>query len=347
MSARRIGIVTAALAALLVFDATFALAAPTASEKRAQAERARTQVAALDEKVETASEDYNESADRYAAVTKKAEAARTRLAQVSGRLDQLEVRLGSRAEHMYRSGPLSFLEVLLGATDFEQFATVWDVLTEMNRDDASMVAELKTAKAEAASARAELDSSQEQAAAEFATMKARKTSIEEQLAERERLLRGLESEVKQLESEERAREAAAAAASKKSWKPPSFSVGGNPKRQPRSEVVNIAKRYLGVPYKWAGASPSTGFDCSGFTMYVYAQVGVRLPHSSRAQYGVGERVSRANLKPGDLVFFGRSRIHHVGIYVGGGDYIHSPRTGDVVKISSLGSRSDFVGGCRP
>ncbi len=79
-------------------------------------------------------------------------------------------------------------------------------------------------------------------------------------------------------------------------------------------------------------------------MYVYRQVGVRLPRVSRAQIFAGQRVSRGDLQPGDLVFFG-SPIHHVGIYVGGGMMIHSPRTGDVVKISAL--HSDYVGACRP
>jgi cell wall-associated NlpC family hydrolase len=80
-------------------------------------------------------------------------------------------------------------------------------------------------------------------------------------------------------------------------------------------------------------------------MFVYRQVGVSLPHSSRAQIGYGERVSRSDLRPGDLVFFG-SPIHHVGIYVGGGSYIHAPRTGDVVRISSM-NRSGYAGACRP
>ena len=100
-------------------------------------------------------------------------------------------------------------------------------------------------------------------------------------------------------------------------------------------------RYLGVPYVWGGASPS-GFDCSGLTMYVYAQVGVSLPHSSYAQYGMGVAVSQSQLQPGDLVFF--YGLGHVGIYIGGGQYIHAPHTGDVVKISSLGS--GYVGARR-
>ena len=97
-------------------------------------------------------------------------------------------------------------------------------------------------------------------------------------------------------------------------------------------VVGIAMQYLGVPYVWGGASPS-GFDCSGFVMYVYSQVGVSLPHHAASQYGVGSPVSRDALEPGDLVFF--NGLGHAGIYIGGGQFVHAPHTGDVVKISSL------------
>lgn len=108
------------------------------------------------------------------------------------------------------------------------------------------------------------------------------------------------------------------------------------------EVVVYASKFLGTPYAW-GANGTEYFDCSGFTKYVYAHFGVKLPRVSRDQAQTGTYVSRGNLEAGDLVFFG-SPTHHVGIYVGNDSYIHAPRTGDVVKISSLSSRSDFTHG---
>jgi cell wall-associated NlpC family hydrolase len=97
-------------------------------------------------------------------------------------------------------------------------------------------------------------------------------------------------------------------------------------------VVAIAKKHVGAPYRWGGSSPS-GFDCSGFVRYVYAQVGVELPHNAAQQYQLGTPVARDQLEPGDLVFF--DRLRHNGIYVGGGRFIHSRQTGKRVAIAGL------------
>jgi cell wall-associated NlpC family hydrolase len=110
--------------------------------------------------------------------------------------------------------------------------------------------------------------------------------------------------------------------------PPSGPSGGGG----HPEAAAIAARYLGVPYRWGGASPS-GFDCSGLVMYVYAQIGIALPHYTVAQYHMGVAVSRAELQPGDLVFF--DGLGHVGIYIGSNQFIHAPHTGDVVKVSTI------------
>jgi cell wall-associated NlpC family hydrolase len=112
--------------------------------------------------------------------------------------------------------------------------------------------------------------------------------------------------------------------------PPAPASGGHP------AAASIAMHYLGIKYTWGGASPSTGFDCSGLTMYVFAQLGISLPHYAAAQFGMGSPVARSDLQPGDLVFF--DGLDHVGIYIGGGMMIHAPQTGDVVKITPI---SDF------
>jgi cell wall-associated NlpC family hydrolase len=109
----------------------------------------------------------------------------------------------------------------------------------------------------------------------------------------------------------------------------------------REKIVKTAQRYLGVPYRWGGESPRTGFDCSGFTMVVYRLNGLDLPRSSRQQWRVGEKIDRRQLQKGDLVFFatsGGSRVSHVGIYTGNNKFLHAPRKGSRIKTSSLSSR---------
>jgi cell wall-associated NlpC family hydrolase len=111
------------------------------------------------------------------------------------------------------------------------------------------------------------------------------------------------------------------------------------------QAAQIALHYLGIPYLWGGASPSTGFDCSGLVMYVYAQLGIQLPHYAAAQFGLGASVAKSDLQPGDLVFF--DSLNHVGIYIGGGEMVHAPETGDVVKITPLSQfGASYVGARR-
>jgi hypothetical protein len=119
-----------------------------------------------------------------------------------------------------------------------------------------------------------------------------------------------------------------------------------------AKAVKIAMQYLGVPYVWGGADPLTGFDCSGLTMYVYAQLGIQLTHYTGSQFYEGTRVPPWALQPGDLVFFEPSARgpQHEGMYIGNGQFIQAPHTGDVVKISSLsepGYAFGFVGAVRP
>jgi cell wall-associated NlpC family hydrolase len=99
-------------------------------------------------------------------------------------------------------------------------------------------------------------------------------------------------------------------------------------------AVRLARHMLGVGYRYGGSSPGSGFDCSGFTSYVYGRLGVELPHNAAAQFGSGRPVPRSRLKPGDLLFF--RGLGHVGMYVGRGRMIHAPQSGDVVRVVRLG-----------
>ena len=113
------------------------------------------------------------------------------------------------------------------------------------------------------------------------------------------------------------------------------------------DAVTMAKQFLGLRYLYGGSSPRTGFDCSGLVMYVYGKLGIQLPHNAAAQYRLGLGVPRAALRPGDLVFF--NGLGHNGIYVGNGKFIHSPQTGDSVRIESLAASNwhrNYVGARR-
>ncbi len=107
-------------------------------------------------------------------------------------------------------------------------------------------------------------------------------------------------------------------------------------------VIAYGATFLGTPYLWGGTSPSTGFDCSGFTQYVYRHFGINVGRTTYNQIKDGVQVSKNNLMPGDLVFFGKNNSPtHMGIYVGDNNYMHSPRTGDVLKISPM-TRRDYI-----
>jgi hypothetical protein len=118
----------------------------------------------------------------------------------------------------------------------------------------------------------------------------------------------------------------------------------------RTELVVTARRFLGVPYRWGGEDRNNGFDCSGLTMVSYRLNGLNLPRNSRMQYKAGRSVAKKDLKKGDLVFFatkGGTRVTHVGMYIGNGQFIHAPRTGKTVRVASLSSsffKKTYVGG---
>jgi cell wall-associated NlpC family hydrolase len=341
--------------------------AATLAQKQAEADRVEAQIESLNTKAEIAAEKYNSARDRYDSLAQKVKSSNAKIKKLKSRTKVLQTHLDTRANEMYRQGPMSFVSVLLSVNDFEELDATIRVLTSLNQSDASTVAELKQNKAEEAVTNATLVSARTNAAVQQKSMAVNEKAVNEQLDASERVLDGLNGEVRDLIAQKRAAEEAAArtrylalvkrqreAAEAESRKPKSdkpkprtsADKGGDaPTSSKGAAAVYWAMKAIGKPYRWAGSGPGS-FDCSGLTMWAYGKAGVSLPHSSRAQINEGPRISRANLQPGDLVFFG-SPIHHVGMYVGGGDFIHSPSSGSTVRIQSLSSRSNFVGACRP
>jgi len=121
----------------------------------------------------------------------------------------------------------------------------------------------------------------------------------------------------------------------------SARLDGPPRRDPPKPKPTLGQRAaetallaVGVPYRWGGSSPAGGFDCSGLVYWAYGRLGISVPHSSYALYGLGRNVPRSRLKPGDVLFF--SGLGHVGLYIGRGRMVHAPYSGRTVEIVPLG-----------
>jgi cell wall-associated NlpC family hydrolase len=357
------------LALLMVFATVGPAAATTLSDKRAQAAAVQSQLDALDTKASQADEAYNSARALYQSLTAQVATTEKRIAALQKRSDALQADLAARADQIYRSdGSFGVIEALLSARSLEDFNAVINALQAIGQQDADTVAQLKQAQAELQVARGELVAAQADAAKQQAAMSANARAVHQQVDAKAAVLAGLSKDIKSILAQQAAAEAAAAHArylallarqrtnagggsssggsSSGSSNPGGPSGGGNPASSSQgAEAVQWAEKALGRPYVWAASGPGS-FDCSGLTMWAYGHAGVSLPHSSRSQINAGARVSRDNLEPGDLVFFG-SPIHHVGVYVGGGDFIESPHSGASVRIASLAGRGDYAGACRP
>jgi peptidoglycan DL-endopeptidase CwlO len=243
----------------------------------------------------------------------------------------------------------STLSVILGATSIEDLVNRVETVQSVSSQDVAVMNEVigfKKAVTVHQHALVRAHKSQRRLVAARASAKARLSS---QLGHEQRLLASIKGEIAQMIAAEAARQLALKRTAQARYQTISqqqalalqdaaigatASAGGATIAPPSQYggVVGIAMRYLGTPYVWGGASPG-GFDCSGLVAYAYSQVGVSLPHYTGAQWNVGVPVSRGDLQAGDLVFF--DGLGHVGIYIGGGQFIHAPHSGDVVKISSM------------
>jgi cell wall-associated NlpC family hydrolase len=335
-------LISACLALVLALAPVTSAFASTLSDKRAEAAAVQAKVDALKVKQEIASEQYNAARDRYDSVSAKVDASRRRLSRLQAEADTLQTALGNQADAMYRTdGTLGFIEALMSARTIEDFNSTLEMLQRVSEQNAATVSDLKTTEQQVAQEQQKLVAAQSDAAAQQSVMAANERAVKARLADQQQLLDGISADIKQILAARAAAEAAAAHAAQAGIDP-----GGNPPTSSKgAAAVWWAEKALGKPYVWGADGPSS-FDCSGLVKWAYGHAGVSLPHYSGGQINVGSRVARANLEPGDLVFFGNP-IHHVGMYIGGGRFIEAPYTGANVRISNLSNRGDYAGACRP
>jgi cell wall-associated NlpC family hydrolase len=365
-----------AVIALLAFGAAVATPEPAAIEaKRAELARIQAELSSIEGQVEQAAEAYNGARYELGQVNERIDANARQATQTQKDLVASREVLAQRLRSIYASPDPSLVEILLNSGSIATAADQMELLDRVGQQDAQVVGGLRTQKARLAELKAQLEKDRATAAEAVAAREREKARAEALQAEHERVMNSASAELRQMieaEKERERREAeaqarlaqqrAAAASAATTVAPATASGGGGggdsssggssgaapsaplPSGSGNAAAASIAMQYLGVPYVWGGASPS-GFDCSGLASYAYAQIGKSVPHYTGAIWAAFPKVPSDQLQPGDMVFF--NGLGHMGIYIGGGQMVHAPHTGDVVKVSSIGDRSDYVGAVRP
>jgi cell wall-associated NlpC family hydrolase len=323
---------------------------PAISSKRAQAQQVLAQITQLDGSLQRAQNAYQDSTHKLRAIEHSLKINKIALHAARTNLHRSQQALMQRLVTIYTSrNDQSTLAVILGAQSIDDLVNRIEAVRSVSAQDVAVMNEVigfKKAVTVHQHALVRAHRSQKHLVAVRAAAKSRVSS---QLTRERRLYASVKGEIDRMvaaaQAQQRALAAAVTARNDAQAQAQALALSGTAigasasagsvSVAPPSQytgVVGIAMRYLGVPYVWGGESPS-GFDCSGLVAYVYAQVGVSLPHYTGAQWNMGVPVDRADLQPGDLVFF--DGLGHVGIYIGGNEFIHAPHTGDVVRISSL------------
>ncbi len=307
-----------------------------------------TKIQQLDNRISLSMEKSQKLNDNIKTQQGKIEETEAEIEKAKKSLDAHKKVYSERLKSIQLEGKQSiatYAELLLSSNNISELLTRFTAISHIMESDTDLLnglnekeQALETAEKQLHNEFDQLKKSQDELASEQKKIEEDKKEVEKELAD---VKDTLQNQQAQQEAQEKASQQAQLAQQRAQQH---VSVNTPSKSAPPADAANLtnsatasavianAKQFLGVPYVWGGSTPS-GFDCSGFTSYVYRSVGINLPRVSRDQQNVGTRISPSQVQPGDLVFRG-SPAYHVGIYIGGGQYIHAPQTGDVVKIAS-------------
>jgi cell wall-associated NlpC family hydrolase len=318
----------------LPFCLPSAASADTLAQKRAHARQIMGQLAVLDTRMEKVVERYDAANGKLATIKARIAANQRTLLVTRYNLQVAKTQLQQRVVAMYKQRPVELLDVMLSTKSFTSMVDQLDMLHRVGSSQSDMVDSIGNYQTTIRTAQKSLVTDRTAAQALVTQRATEKAGVQAALGQRQSMLRGVKAEIAALTARQ-AQAALHVAQSAGVVAPPSGPISTND-----TNVVTFAESFVGkVPYVYGGSTPA-GFDCSGFTMYVYSHFGVGLPHNAAAQQSGTQSVPIGQEQPGDLVFFG-SPAYHVGIYVGGGSMVNAPHTGAMVSYGSVAGASGF------